>query len=193
MKTTPLLIFWPVSLLLTANAFAAPAETQNITLPIGTEISVRTIDRINSKTADSHREYAATLDDPVIVDGATVVPAQTNAILRVTDKSHSHLSISLVAVVVNGQRVDVNTDKLDSRRGSTAKRTAIGAAAGAGAGAGIGALAGGALGAGIGAAAGAATGGVLGHLTAKPIEIAPETRFTYRLTQQAEIIAQDPR
>jgi hypothetical protein len=184
MKTTSLLVFCHACLLLDVNAFAQPAS---ITLPVGTEIAVRTSDRINSKQADLHKEYAATVDDAVIVDGVTVVPAKANAFVRVTDKSRASLSISLIAVTINGQRVEVNTDKIDSRRGSTVKRTAIGAGAGAGTGAAIGGIAGGGAGAGIGAAVGAAAGGIFGHATAKPVEIAPETRFTYRLTQPAAI------
>lgn len=187
MRPTPLVIFRQVCLLFCAGVFAAPAQTQSITLPVGTEIAVRTIDRINAKTADLHKEYAATLDDAVVVDGVTVVPANSNAVLRVTDKNRGFLSIALIAVIINGHRVEVNTDKIDSRRGSTAKRTAIGAGAGAGTGAAIGAIAGGGAGAGIGAAVGAATGGILGHMTAKPVEVPPETRFTYRLTQPVEL------
>jgi hypothetical protein len=166
------------------------AQAQTITLPAGTEISIRTVDRIDSKKDRARKEYAATLDDAIIVNDVTVVPAQSNAFVRVTDKSKGSLSTSLTGLVVNGQRVDVNTDKIDSRRGSTAKRTGIGAAAGAGAGAGIGAIAGGGAGAGIGAAVGAVSGGILGHMTAKPIEIAPETRFTYRLTDPVSISVQ---
>jgi hypothetical protein len=183
-KRTIRLTFWPVCLLLSANAFA---DAQNITLPIGTEISIRTIDRIDSKKSELGKEYPASLDDPILVDGMPVVAANTNAFVRIVEKSRGSLSLALSAVTINGQRVAVSTDKLDSRRGSTVKRTAIGAGAGAGTGAAIGAIAGGGAGAGIGAAAGAAAGGILGHLTAKPIEIAPETRFTYRLTQAAVI------
>jgi uncharacterized protein YcfJ len=193
MKRIPLLIFCQACLLLGANVFAAPSEAPGITLPIGTEIAVRTIDRINSKTADLHREYAATLDDPVIVDGVTVVPAQTSAVLRVVEmersgfKRRASLSLSLIAVIVDGQRVQVNTDKVDSKSGSQAKKTAAGAAIGAGAGAAIGAIAGGGLGAGIGAAAGGAAGTLGAVFSGKAVEIAPETRFTYRLTQPVEM------
>lgn len=189
MKRIPLAVIGQICLLIGSNAWA---ETQTITLPIGTEISIRTIDRIDSKKADRSREYAATLDDAVVVDGMTIVPANTSAFLRVVDKSKAYLSISLIGLTIDGRRVDVNTDRVDSRRGSTAKRTAVGAAGGAGAGAAIGAIAGGGAGAGIGAAVGAATGGIFGHMTAKPIEIAPETRFTYRLTQPVEIHSQQP-
>lgn len=172
-----------------------PAATtpQSITLPAGTEISVRTIDRINSKKDSAKREYAATLDDPIEVDGMTVVPAQANAYLKVTERSKGSLSISLIGFMAEGERIAVNTDKVDSHRGSTAKRTAVGAAGGAGAGAAIGAIAGGGAGAGIGAAVGAAAGGIFGHMTAKPIEIAPETRFTFRLEEDITIPAPSER
>src|SRR5580693_6766108 len=94
MKRTLPLIFWQTCLLVGANAALlaspqapspAPAEPQSITLPLGTEIAISTVDRIDSKTASLNREYAANLDDPVIVDGVTVVPANTSAFLRVTD------------------------------------------------------------------------------------------------------------
>ncbi|MEO8051787.1 MAG: hypothetical protein ABI833_15315 [Acidobacteriota bacterium] len=196
MKRTPRLIFCQAWLLFGANVFAAPAETQSVTLPIGTEIAVRTIDRINSKTADLRKEYAATLDDPVIVDGETVVPAQTSAVLRVVEmersgfKRRASLSLSLVAIIVDGKRFAVSTGKVDSKSGSQAKKTAAGAGIGAGAGAAIGAIAGGALGAGIGAAAGGAAGTLGAVFSGKSVEIASETRFTYTLTQAVDISRQ---
>jgi hypothetical protein len=177
-------------------AAAAPSVTPqpgSITLPIGTEIAVRTIDRIDSKKADLSREYAASLDDPIVVNGVTVVPADADAVLKIVEAqapglTHgASLATALVAVIINGQRVNVETGKLDSKAGSRAKRTAAGGAIGAGAGAGIGAAAGGGVGAAAGAGAGAAVGAVTGRLTGKGVEIAPETRFTYTLTQPAVI------
>ncbi len=61
------------------------ANGQTITLPAGTEIAVRTIDAIDSKKADPAKEYQASLDDPIVVDGVTIAPANARAILRVTD------------------------------------------------------------------------------------------------------------
>jgi outer membrane lipoprotein SlyB len=194
MKKLPLLVSWLVCLLAGADAPVA-AEAREITLPVGTEIAVTTIDRINSKKADPRREYAASLDDPIVIDGVTVVSAKTNAVLRLTVKhseSRDTLSLSLVAVTIDGQRVDVNTDKVDSKSGSKNKRTAIGAAAGGGTGAAIGAAAGGGAGAAVGGAIGAIAGGVIGHGTAKGVEIAPETRFTFKLTEEAVISSQQP-
>ncbi len=183
-----------VSTLRTAPAAAASetpsaAPTGGITLPAGTEIAVRTIDRIDSKKADLNHEYAASLDDPVIVDGVEIVPANANAFLKVTEAKspglthRATMSTALVAVVINGRKVRVNTEGVDSTAGSQAKRTLTGTAVGAGTGAAIGAAAGGGAGAAVGAGAGAAAGAVAGKLTGKGVEIAPETRFTYKLTQ----------
>jgi len=202
MKRTALLICWQLCLLSPLLPFSpqdpapARAEPRSITLPAGTEIAIRTIDRIDSKTADLNKEYAASLDDPVVVDDVTVVPVNANAFLRVVDKQSSgikrraSLSIVLVAVMINGEKVKVETGKVDSKSGSQAKRTLTGTAVGAGAGAAIGAIAGGALGAGIGAAAGGAAGTIGGVLMGKKVEIAPETRFTYRLT--ADVVINPP-
>ncbi len=167
----------------------AATASPSITLPIGTEIAARTIDRIDSKKADKFKEYAASLDDPIVVNGVTIAPINSTAILRVTEirnakvKGRSSLSTSLVAVTIDGHRVNLETDAVDSQSGSQSKRTAIGAGGGAAAGAAIGAAAGGGVGAGIGAGVGAAAGAVGAVLTSKGVEIHPETRFTYKLTQ----------
>jgi hypothetical protein len=175
---------------------AAPstsAESNTITLPIGTEIAVRTIERINSRRADLSREYAGSLDDPIVVDGVEVVPANANAVLKVIEMQgpglthRASLATALVAVTIHGQRVNVETGKVDSKAGSQAKRTLTGTAVGAGAGAAIGAAAGGGAGAAIGAGVGAAAGTIAGKLAGKGVEIAPETRFTYKLTRPAVI------
>jgi uncharacterized protein YcfJ len=177
-----------------APAASTPAaDSQIITLPAGTEIAVRTIDRIDSRTADLSHEYAGSLDDPIVVNGAEVVPANANAVLKVVDAQKSglthraSLSTALVAVYIHGQRYNVQTSKVDSKAGSPAKRTVAGGAIGAGAGAAIGAAAGGAAGAAVGAGLGAAAGAITGKLTGKGVEITPETRFTYTLTQPAVI------
>ena len=137
MKIPSLLVLWQLCLLLGVNTFAqtpppAPAEPQSITLPIGTEIAIRTIDRIDSKNADLKREYAANLDDPIVVNGVTVAPANTRAFLRVTDVQRAgfarraSLSISLIAVNINGQRVNVERDEVDSKSGHRPRGLCLG-------------------------------------------------------------------
>jgi len=184
-----------------ATTIAAPRPAgqtpEKITLPAGTEIAARTIDRIDSKKTDKLQEYRASLDDPIVVDGVTVAPENTSAILRVTDFKNPHLSghptlsLELIAVMVNGHRINLETDSVESRAGSRSKRTAIGAGAGAAGGAAIGAAAGGAAGAAVGAGIGAAAGTAGAVLTGKGVEIPSETRFTYKLTKPVEINLQE--
>jgi hypothetical protein len=210
MRTTLFLLLCGFGALAVAAAQQQPApptpttsteanDSHTISLPIGTEIAVRTIDRIDSKRADLSREYQGSLDDPIMVNGVEVVPANTNAVLKVVEAQgaglthRASLSTALVAVIISGQRFNVVTGKVDSKAGSPAKRTVVGGAVGAGAGAAIGAAAGGAAGAAIGAGVGAAAGAITGKLTGKGVEIAPETRFTYTLTQPAVITAEQPR
>src|SRR5262249_38805681 len=138
------------------------ARTHAVSLPIGTEIAVRTIERINSKKADLSREYGGSLDDPIVVDGIEIAPANANAFLRVVEAQgpglthRASLTTALIAVTIHGRRVNVETGKVDSKAGSQAKRTLTGTAVGAGTGAAIGAAAGGGAGAAIGAGVGAA-------------------------------------
>jgi hypothetical protein len=176
-----------------APTTSAPTPSHGITLPAGTEIAVRTIERIDSKKADRSHEYAGSLDDPIVVNGVEVVPVNASAILKVVDAQgpglthRASLATVLVAVTVNGQRVNVETEKVDSKAGTQAKRTLTGTAVGAGTGAAVGAAAGGGAGAAIGAGVGAAAGTVVGKLSGKGVEIAPETRFTYKLMQPVVI------
>jgi urease accessory protein UreE len=85
-------------------------------LPAGTDIVVRTIDRIESKKADSKREYQASLDEPLAVDGTIIAPMNSEAILRVSViadadiKGRSSLSLQLTALIVNGKRIAIATD-----------------------------------------------------------------------------------
>src|SRR5690349_11706567 len=68
-----------------APTTSAPTPSHGITLPAGTEIAVRTIERIDSKKADRAHEYAGSLDDPIVVNGVEVVPANAGAILKVVE------------------------------------------------------------------------------------------------------------
>jgi hypothetical protein len=173
--------------LLLANGQAA-ASPQGITLAAGTEIAVRTIDRIDSKTADTYREYAASLDDPVVVSGVTVLPAHTKAILRVTEieragfKRPASLTLALIALDISGQRVNLDTGTLVSKGGSQGKKTGKAAVIGAAGGAAVGVMVAGVKGAAIGAAVGGAGGAMVSKVLGK-VAIEPETRFSYKLTQ----------
>ncbi len=169
--------------------FAITAFTQM--LPAGTEISIRTIDPINSKTADESKEYAASVDSAVVVQGVTVLPAKTRAFFRATDvvqpsiKNKASLSLSLVAVEVSGQRVPVETSKLVSAGGSPVKSTSKAVLIGGTAGAVFGLVVGGGKGAVLFGIVGGATGGLVSKFWHSAIVIPSESRFTYKLAHDA--------
>jgi hypothetical protein len=170
-----------------------PAQTQ--TLPAGTSISIRTIDAINSKTADEDKDYAASVDDPVVVAGVTVIPAKTPAFLRVkVTKPHmlsfppksASLALHLVAFNINGRRVEVITNADQQKADSHSARDA---AVGAGSGALIGLLAGGGWAALAGAVIGGGGGYVFDKITGH-VRIPSEYKVTYKLPQPLVLSAQ---
>lgn len=159
---------------------------QSITLKAGTQIAIRTTTAIESNNPDTYKEYAAYLDDAIVVNGVTVAPKNAGAFIRLTKDKRKTVGTSLIAVSVNGQRVEVRTEQIETKGASHSLRDgAIGAAAGAG----IGALAGGIIGAGIGAAAGG-LGGVLVDKNTGHVKIPSETRFTYKLADSVVIGSQ---
>jgi hypothetical protein len=175
---------------------AAAATVRSITLPAGTPISVRTIDAIDSKTGDTYREYAASLDEPVVVNQVTVAPTKVSAVLKIAEikqagrlKGSTTLSLRLIAVIIDGQRVGLETGDVVSASSGKGKTTIRDGAIGTAAGCGIGAAVGGAVGCGVGGAVGGAIGASTSALLGKDVKIAPETRLTFKLAQPAAVPA----
>jgi len=173
----------------------APATVQSITLPMGTSIIVRTIDAIDSKTGDTSREYAASLDEPVIVNQVTVAPAKASAVLKIGEikqagklKGSTTLSLQLVALTINGQRVVLQTGDVPSASSGKAKDTIRDGAIGAATGCGIGAAAAGVVGCEVGGAIGVVSGVATSVLIGKTVTIPPETRFTFQLAQPVDVV-----
>lgn len=176
------------------TAPAAQPASGGVTIPAGTVIAIRTIEAIDSANADLNREYTASVDDPVIVDGRVVVPQKSDAVLRITQSTkagavsgRASLSLELVAVITDGRRIPVSTGEATSKSGSqgakAAKRGLLGAALGAG----IGALAGGGKGAAIGAGIGGAAGAGTAALSGQHVQVPSEARLSFTLTQPATI------
>ena len=190
MKKSMKLMLCPLGLLL-CSALVAQNPT---TIPSGTAISIRTIDAIDSESADLNREYAASLADPLVVTDVTIAPQGANCVLRVMDskkagkfKGRAALALGLVAITVNGRRVPVETGESVSQSGSQGAKTAKRGAIGAGIGAVIGGIAGGGKGAAIGAGSGAAVGAGSAALSGQRVKVPSETRLTFTLTQSAPI------
>jgi hypothetical protein len=166
-----------------------PVAQGSVTLPAGTNFVIRLIDGVDSENSRVGQSFAASLDQPVMVGGDTVIPRGADVTVKLVDSKESgkltgraELALSLQSIRVNGQMVDVNTQTVkevsDSRTGKTAKVAGGTAALGAI----IGAIAGGGKGAAIGAGAGAATGAGVQVVTAgQRVRIPSETRLTFVL------------
>lgn len=174
---------------------ASTPEPAYISIPAGTRISVRTIDRIDSAKNHVGDRFQASLEEPLTVDGKIVVAKGADVYGRLAESKtsgtftgRSELQLELTGIVVNGETVPVVTGEYEltgkSRGASTAKRTIGGAAVGSI----IGALAGGGKGAGIGAAVGGGAGAGSEIITrGDQVKIPSETLLEFTLQQQVSI------
>lgn len=167
---------------------ASPAADRAgvVTIPSGTQITVRTIDPIDGKTAKSGARYRASIDDPIALGSQVVIPRGTDCTLEVVGvQSGQGMALRLRSINMVGKSFSTSTAYAQvAATGTTKKRSAMRRGVGLGAvGAGIGALAGG----GEGAAIGAAVAGGIGAISAagakgKQINVPSESRLIFSLS-----------
>jgi len=173
------------------KAAAAPP----VTLAADTELDVRLISALSSKTSKDGETFSASLDKAIEVNGKTIIPKGADVTGTVTKavpsgrlKQRAELWVTLTSVKVGGKSYDIATSTTGHKEGSKATRDIIFIGGGAGGGAAIGGLAGGGKGAAIGAAIGAGAGTAAAMLTGqKDINFPAETQLRFRLTNPLEI------
>jgi hypothetical protein len=166
-----------------------------IVIPAGTTMIVRTVDAINSDSSSLGATYRASIDEPVIVNGQTVIPRGTDATLKVVADQQSGkiegktaISLDLYSITVNGQEVPLTSSAVTSESGSRGARSAKVIGGTAVLGTILGAVAGGGRGAAIGAASGAAVGTGAEVLThGQRVKIPSESRLTFTLNNQVNM------
>lgn len=168
-------------------------SAQTLTIPEGTLISVRLLERIASDVHASGDTFSASLSEPLVIDGFAIAEKNARVEGRVVQtekggrvKGTSFLSVELTHLsTADGQKVAIRTQSFERKadqnsKSEDAKKVGVGAAIGAA----IGAIAGGGKGAAIGAGAGgAAGGGVVLAGRGKPAELPVETRINFRLAE----------
>jgi hypothetical protein len=172
-----------------------PAAVSGMVIPVGTSITVRMIDAVNSEQSRLGETFRASVDEPVIVDGQVAIPRGADAVTKLVEDQQSGkiagktvLTLVLQQVLVNGRMVDLTSGDVSQSSGSRGSRSAKVIGGTAALGAIIGALAGGGRGAAIGAGSGAAVGTGVEVLTkGQTVKIPSETRLTFTLQQPAQL------
>jgi hypothetical protein len=146
---------------------SAPQEPRfrEVTLPAGTAFATKLVTVVASDASRAEDPVRATLTEPVVVDGTTVVPAgaELSGVVLEANQSGRVKGVASVAFRFNRLHVgsethDISTARIARRAETTKGEDAAKIGIGAGVGAAVGAIAGGGKGAGVGAAVGAGTG-----------------------------------
>ncbi|HZU26895.1 MAG TPA: hypothetical protein VFA04_15325 [Bryobacteraceae bacterium] len=180
----------------TQRAYEQPNPgATGVTIPAGTPIVVRMIDRVDSEVDRTGQTFRASVDEPVMVNGQTIIPRGSDAVVKLVAAQQSGkfagrtaLTMALQQVSVNGRMVDTYTESVTQASSSRGSRTAKTVGGGAALGAIIGGLAGGGRGAAIGAGAGGAVGAGAEAVTAgQRVKVPAETRLTFTLNSAVQL------
>jgi hypothetical protein len=160
----------------------APARHE-IFIPKGTTLRVRINQAVDTRRNPAGTKFQASLAQPLVHDGATVLPRGTRFIGHVVEskpsgrlKGRAVLSLTLDSILWNGTEHRISTGDATRVSSRHKKRDLVLIGGGAGTGASIGAIAGGGLGAVVGAAAGSVAGTATALVTGKKnVYLSPET------------------
>jgi hypothetical protein len=176
-------------------------HTRTHELPVGTQVSVRTEETIDSGRAVEGQSYAAEVSRDVRdANGDVVIPRGSNVQIVIRSASRggrfrgtSDLVLDLSSVSVDGRQYQLSAESIEQRgKAGLGKneRTAKYVGGGALLGTVIGAIAGHGKGAAIGAVSGAAAGGAAQLITrGGAIHVPAETVLTFRLDQPLLVAA----
>lgn len=172
-----------------------PPVAAPLVIPAGTRLSIRTTNAISSETAVPGQGFTASVAEPVLIDGRTVVPrgAAAGGVILSTDdggrvKGVASLSLGLTSLRIGGKQVKVASSVFTKNGPATKKKDAVKIGIGAGIGAAIGAIAGGGKGAAVGAASGAGAGTAVVLATrGDPAVVEEESLLNFRLTKSLTV------
>jgi hypothetical protein len=163
---------------------------QNMTVPAGTPIHVRTIDPIDVKSAQVGLKFQGSLADPLRTSGGMVIPVGTPVQLSVAGvnkagriEGRDKIFTKVDSITFNGMTYPVSSTMAEAKGRKHGRRTLKGAGIGGGAGALIGGIAGGGAGLAIGSLVGAGTGTAVSAATAKnSLTIPSESILSFQLS-----------
>ncbi|MGE5114039.1 MAG: BON domain-containing protein [Acidobacteriaceae bacterium] len=182
----------------TASAPPPPPQPKKVTVPSGTQLSIRLIDSLDSEKNQVGDQFRASLNAPVVIDDEVVIPQDADVQGRVVDvKSAGRyagaatLALELTSVSFNGKTYNVSTNQWSRQTKGRGKSTAGKVGAGAAIGAIIGGIAGGGKGAAIGTVAGAGAGtGVATVGKGQQIHLGSEALLSFDLQNSLVVMTQ---
>jgi hypothetical protein len=165
------------------------SSSQPVSLPADTVLHITVDQTLSSAENHGGDPFDASISQPVVVDGKTVISRGARVRGRVIEASSSgrlshpgELRLALTSVEVEGKRYDLKTSSIERQGASHETRNVELIGGGAGVGGLIGAVAGHGKGAVIGAAAGAGAGTAGAAATGKKdVTVPAETRLSFRL------------
>jgi hypothetical protein len=168
---------------------ATPPPPQKITIPSGTQLSIRLNDEVNSEKAQVGDVFHGSVSAPVTMDDQTVIPTTADVEGRVVEvksagrfAGQSVLTLELTKLTMNGRSYSLQTSQWSKSGNGRGKSTAAKVGGGAAVGAVLGGIFGGGKGAAIGAAAGAGAGtGVSAATKGQQIILKPEAIIAFQL------------
>jgi hypothetical protein len=180
---------------LTVSAATFRDTSEPVTLPEHTAIHVTLDQALATDQSKPGDHFDATVSEPVIVGGKTVIPQGAHAEGLVVDARQSgrlmgraRLQLALQSVAVNGQNYDVRTISHPRIGRDHKKHNLEWIGGGAAGGAVIGAIAGGGTGALIGGPVGAGAGTTVALLKGKKdIKLRAETPLKFELSEPVTI------
>jgi hypothetical protein len=168
---------------------------REITIPEGAQFEVTLDESLASNRSHTGDSFAASLSQPVVEDGKTIIPAGAHVAGRVVDAKDSgrlhvpaRLSVVLSSVEVSGKLYEIDTNTIAKTGENHNKRNLGFIGGGAAGGALIGGLAGGGKGALIGSAVGAGAGTAGAAATGKKdISLPAETHLRFHLLRSVTV------
>lgn len=175
-----------------------PPPPQKVTIPAGTQLSIRLNDPLDSETNKVGDSFHASLSAPIVIGGETVIPSGSDVVGRVANvqsagrfAGQSLLTLELTSVAVNGKTYNVQTNQWSRQGKGEGKNTATKVGIGTAAGAILGGIIGGGKGAAIDAAGGAGAGtGVAASKKGEQIKLAPEAVLDFQTINTLTVIPQ---
>lgn len=168
---------------------------KEITIPEGAQFEVTVDETLTSNTNHAGDSFSASLLQPIVQAGKTIIPGGAHVTGRVVDAKDSgrlhvpaRLSVALSSVEVDGKSYDIETNTIGETGKNHNKRNLGFIGGGAAGGALIGGLAGGGKGALIGSAIGAGAGTAGAAATGKKdISLPAEAHLKFHLLRSVTV------